>query len=98
VKGKFDVSKKVTKFAASKTFFNFAPCVLSESKVGVSAGLTGLNFAPNLLSFFPTGFFGQAVGVNIFPQLLWITPIGVNVQAQARLCGLERARRGAELF
>ena len=58
--------------------------MLSESKVGLSAGLTGLNFAPNLLSFFPTGFFGQAVGVNIIPQLLWITPIGVNVQPQAR--------------
>jgi len=32
VKGKMPVTE-VTKFEASKTFFNFAPCVLSESKV-----------------------------------------------------------------
>ena len=35
MKGKFDVSKKVTKFAASKTFFNFAPCVLQETHVSI---------------------------------------------------------------
>ena len=81
VKGKVPTTA-VTKFAASKTFFNFAPCVLSESKVGFAAGLTGLNFAPNLVSFFPTGLFAGIQGVNIFPQLLWIQPIGVNVQPQ----------------
>jgi hypothetical protein len=35
VKGKMPV-KSVTKFAAAKTFFNYAPCVLSESTVRVS--------------------------------------------------------------
>ena len=82
VKGKVPTTS-VTKFAASKTFFNFAPCVLSESKVGFAAGLTGLNFAPNLVSFFPTGLFAGIQGINVFPQLLWIQPIGVNVQPQA---------------
>ena len=82
VKGKVPTTA-VTKFAASKTFFNFAPCVLSESKVGFAAGLTGLNFAPNLVSFFPTGLFAGIQGINVFPQLLWIQPIGVNVQPQA---------------
>ena len=91
VKGKIPTTT-VTKFAASKTFFNYAPCVLSETKLGVAAGLTGLNFAPNLLSFFPTGLFGQVVGINVVPQLLWVQPTGVNIQPQVRACVCVRAR------
>ena len=93
VKGKIPTTS-VTKFAASKTFFNYAPCVLSETKLGVAAGLTGLNFAPNLLSFFPTGLFGQVVGINVTPQLLWVQPTGVNIQPQVRACVCARAGRG----
>jgi hypothetical protein len=37
VKGKIP-TKAVTKFAASKTFFNYAPCVLSESGVRLVFG------------------------------------------------------------
>ena len=39
-----------TMFSSSATFFNYAPCVLSESYQGVNGALTGLNFAPTLLS------------------------------------------------
>ena len=39
-----------TMFSSSATFFNYAPCVLSESYPGVNGALTGLNFAPTLLS------------------------------------------------
>lgn len=39
-----------TMFASGATFFNYAPCVLSESYTGANAALTGLNFAPTLLS------------------------------------------------
>ena len=39
-----------TMFSSGATFFNYAPCVLSESYTGANAALTGLNFAPTLLS------------------------------------------------
>jgi hypothetical protein len=38
-----------TMFTAGSTFFNYAPCVLSESYTGAQGSLTGLNFAPTLL-------------------------------------------------
>lgn len=37
-----------TLFHSGATFFNYAPCVLSESYNGFNAGITGLNFAPTL--------------------------------------------------
>jgi hypothetical protein len=36
-------------FASDATFFNYAPCVLSESYTGANAAVTGLNIAPVLL-------------------------------------------------
>ena len=39
-----------TMFSSGATFFNYAPCVLSESYSGVNAAVTGLYFAPTLLS------------------------------------------------
>lgn len=38
-----------TMFSSGATFFNYAPCVLSESYTGANAALTGLNIAPTLL-------------------------------------------------
>ena len=38
-----------TMFTSGATFFNYAPCVLSESYTGAQASVTGLNFAPTLL-------------------------------------------------
>jgi hypothetical protein len=44
-----------TMFASGATFFNYAPCVLSESYTGAQASLTGLNFAPTLLQVSRSG-------------------------------------------
>ena len=44
-----------TMFSSDATFFNYAPCVLSESYTGAQASLTGLNFAPTLLQVSRSG-------------------------------------------
>lgn len=69
-------------FASSATFFNYAPCVLSESTTGASASLTGLNIAPNLIQLGALGAGAFAQGVNIAPQIIYVTPTAVNIQPQ----------------
>ena len=80
-----DTKKKVTKFAASKTFFNFAPCVLQETHTGIGAGLHGLNFAPELFGFHPTIGRASFSGLQIAPKLIFVNPMGLQVQPQVRM-------------
>jgi hypothetical protein len=46
----------VTGKAATSIFFDFSPCVLSETHVGASGELTALNFEPRLIDISPAGF------------------------------------------
>ena len=71
-----------TAFASSATFFNYAPCVLSESYTGASGFLQGINFSPTLFSFAPTGLGVFAQGINLTPQLIYVAPTGGNIQPQ----------------
>lgn len=58
-----------TQFTSSATFFNYAPCVLSESTTGAAAALTGLNIAPNLIQLGALGAGAFVQGINITPQM-----------------------------
>ena len=71
-----------TGFASSATFFNYAPCVLSESYTGAAGFLQGINFNPTLFSFAPTGLGVFAQGINFTPQLIYVAPTGGNIQPQ----------------
>ena len=71
-----------TAFASSATFFNYAPCVLSESYTGAAGFLQGINFTPTLFSFAPTGLGVFAQGINFTPQLIYVAPTGGNIQPQ----------------
>jgi len=73
---------QATKFSSSATFFNYAPCVLSESYTGAAASLTGLNIAPTLFQLAPAGVGVFAQGVNIAPQIIYVNPTGANIQPQ----------------
>jgi len=87
-----DVTKKATKFAASKTFFNFAPCVLQETHTGLGASLAGLNFAPELFGFRPTLGRASFSGLQLAPRLIFLNPMGLQVQPQVRMGGGENER------
>lgn len=55
-----------TRLSADATFFNFSPCVISESATGSAASLTGLNFAPSLINFAATVLSAQVTGEICF--------------------------------
>ena len=71
-----------TAFASSATFFNYAPCVLSESYTGAAGFLQGINFNPTLFTFAPTGGIAVAQGISFTPQLIYVAPTGGNIQPQ----------------
>jgi hypothetical protein len=52
----------VTGKIVTRNFFEFSPCVLSETPVGAAAELTGINFVANLVSIAPVGFTGYIQG------------------------------------
>lgn len=85
-----------TGFSSSSTFFNYAPCVLSESLTGFSGSVTGLNIIPTLFSLSATHLEADAAVINIQPQLIYLVnkvnqvePQGFNVQVSFFL--LERS-------
>ena len=57
-----------TRLSADATFFNFSPCVISESATGSAASLTGLNFAPSLINFAATVLSAQVTGEICFSK------------------------------
>ena len=57
-----------TRLSADATFFNFSPCVISESATGSAASLTGLNFAPSLITFAATVLSAQVTGEICFSK------------------------------
>ena len=58
-----------TAFSSSSTFFNYAPCILSESATGLSASVTGLNISPSLFSFSGSMFEADTALINLQPQV-----------------------------
>lgn len=48
--------------AYDATFFNFSPCVISESATGSATALTGLNIAPSVLNVAITALSAQVTG------------------------------------
>ena len=96
-KGKADAppsafpATSVTAFSSSATFFNYAPCVLSETPTGASASITGLNFIPSLFSISALGFEADTAIVNLQPQLIYLAAKANSVSD----CG-ERGRRERE--
>lgn len=72
----------LTKLATMKTFFNFAPCVLSETQAGVMGSVTGLRIAPTLVSVMTNLLEARFDGININPMLLYVQAMGANAQPQ----------------
>ena len=63
-----------TLFKSSATFFNYAPCVLSESGTGLDGFLTGLNIAPTLVHLRSSFVTATATGVNLSPKIIFVNP------------------------
>lgn len=65
-----------TLMKTSQTFFNYAPCVLSESGKGVDGFLTGLNIAPSLIHLRSSLATAMVQGVNLSPKIIFVNPAG----------------------
>lgn len=72
----------VTGISLSKTFFTYAPAVVSVSHTGIGLSATGVLFAPSLIALGPGIATFAAQGIAISPVMAIIAPAGINIQPQ----------------
>jgi hypothetical protein len=69
----------VTALSLSSTFFNYAPCLVSNDMVGAAATAVGLNIVPQLVNIAPRGASILPIGVNINPAVILVNPQGAAI-------------------